>query len=243
MDIATIVPIAHLDLERNSDYHLCLAHIADHNAAYFSFYRRQSLMAHFVILDNGAAENGQSMNIEDLMSIAISIRCREMVLPDVICDRASTLKRSREALDLINEAGIEVMKMVVPQGNTAKEWISCVREMLEWNVNTFGISKFITQKLFGSRVEALEAVPELIDSKMAIHLLGYTGDGKEVSNIRNRFRGRIRGIDSSIATLYAQRGEVMPLSGRPEGEALNLDAIVDEKLLERNIEKWRMICQ
>ena len=238
MEIATILPTRHLWLEDGSEYHLCLAHQIVKDIGYAAFFRKQVNKGKFVILDNGAAENGVPMSLDDLLMCVSFIGCHEMVLPDTIGDSEATLNLSGEAALKIRKND-PIRLMAVPQGKSAGEWAACLKEMLTWDIDTIGISKFTVPGLFTSRAEALEALFYYHGSK-DIHLLGYTGVPGEVQDIERRFPGKVRGIDSSIPTLYTQLGYKMDI-GRPDVE-LDLDAELDQTLLRENIWRWKSLC-
>jgi len=240
MLIATILPTKYLDLEDESRYHLALAHQIDKDLTYAYFFLRQSKRGAFVMMDNGAAEYGVPMDIDMLISAADLIDCQEMVLPDFIHDYRATLNKSWYAMQHIRKKNKSIGLMGVPHGETVNEWISCAKEMLEWDINTIGISKFIVPTPFQSRLEAIMSVPGLIESNKDIHLLGYTNI-IDILDIKKALLDRIRGIDSSIPTLFAQIGKLID-GGRPDIK-LDLDAVVDRGLLERNVSVWKASCE
>lgn len=242
MKIATILPTQHLRIEDASDYHLCLAHHLCQDLTYAFFFREQVRRGAFVMLDNGAAENGVPMVIRHILYLSEILECQEIVLPDTIGDKNKTLADSYAAFSEVEESaqkGIRVM--AVPQGRTPQEWKTCVMEMVSWEVDTIGISKFIAPALFPSRLQALLELPELLEAKCDIHLLGYTGIEGEIGCIESLLPNRIRGVDSSIATLYTQIGQLLEDKGRPE-ISLDLTVGLDEKLLNLNIRRWKDLC-
>jgi hypothetical protein len=243
VQIATILPTEYLWLEDGNSYHLTLAHQVKKSLADAFFFRRQARNGAFVICDNGAAEYGVPMGIDELLPVVKMIGCQELVLPDTIYDTEATLGLSHEALMRAYEEMPDLHLMAVPHGKSAWEWISCAREMLLWGIDTIGISKFIVPSLFTSRVEAIRALPELIYNTryIDIHLLGYTGVKGEIAEIERLFSGRVRGIDSSLPTLYTQIGQELR-DERPNIK-LDLDAEVDEKLLKKNIQRWKELCK
>ena len=242
MRIATILPTKHLWLGDGSPYHLCLAHQAKKSLAYAFFFRKQVRDGKYVILDNGAAEYGVPMSIDELLPVAEMIGCQELVLPDVVGNGNATLHLSWEAYRKLHDVK-ELRCMAVPHGRTTKEWTNCAKEMSSWGVDTLGISKFIVPSIYTSRLYAIEDIQEIVwDSDMAdTHLLGYTGVRGEVQDIERLFPDRVRGIDSSLPTLYAQIGQELK-DERPDVK-LNLDVEVDEELLKRNIKRWKELCQ
>ena len=237
MKIATILPTAHLWMENGEEYHLCLAHQMN-NWAYEFFFRKQVRGGKFVILDNGAAENGVPMKIDSLLSVVRMLGCQEMVLPDVIHDAEATMRLSHEAFTKANRMMPTLNLMGVPHGKNIDEWTSCAVEMCSWGVDTIGISKFIVPDLFPSRIWALDIISNLnLLRNVRIHLLGYTGVRREMAEINRLFPDRVEGVDSSISTLYAQIGQEMKI-GRPDVK-LDLDITLNNKLLSRNIRIWK----
>lgn len=77
---AFIAPIPHLNmvLWSESRFHLVLAHLM-HNPMYAEFYAELKEKGHFIIMDNGAFENGTPYTLEQLKAI-----CAKWFKPDVI---------------------------------------------------------------------------------------------------------------------------------------------------------------
>ena len=242
---ATILPTAHLDLSANDTYHLCLAHLMLLKDTYRSFFTQMALKPNrHVIMDNGVVENGQPMGDDLLLLLSRDTHITEMILPDLIFDSASTLRMSESAIKVCQDREIDVSLMAVPQGRNRKEWRSCCREMLQWPVRSIGISKFVLE-YYESRSEALEDIPELIQSKKEIHILGCPGHPREIAKIDEKFEHRIRGVDSAIALAYTQGGLYGGL--HPERPDVTLDledgSSLDRRLLERNRAWWIHTCR
>lgn len=246
MKISTILPTSYLFLEAESDYHLCLAHQVKKDPDYADFFWRRAANGAFVIMDNGIVETGSPLSIEELVSLADLIECQEMVLPDSIGNADETIERSFRALRSAGPQHIcGLSLMAVPQGSTPDEWIECVREMLLWNVDTIGITRFLVPKVFPSRSEALKRVPELIASDKDIHMLGCPGHPREIAEIDKAFPDRIRGVDSGIAAIYTQVSTIMRNDGQSKpNQVIDLDTIdLNEEILKRNIAFWKDECQ
>ena len=212
--------------------------------AYAEFFRKQSDDGKYVIMDNGACETGKSLPIEVLSELADEIQCSEIVLPDELFQASITVHRSYQAYNYLKKRGpVPLNLMVVPQGKTAKEWASCVRVILSfpWEIDTIGISRFVVPKLFSSRILALMAVPELLSSDKAIHLLGCPSSPRGILQTDAMFEGRIRGADSGIAAIYAQAGRSIFDGPKPD-QTIDLDAEPSEKLLRNNIAGWKAGC-
>lgn len=243
MKIATILPTRYVWLEEDEPYHLCLAHQVKKDLTYASFFRKKVRDGAFVICDNGAAEFGVPISIDELLPIVKMLGCTELVLPDTIGDMEATLLQSWRAFNKAHKEDPNLGLIAVPHGRDRNEWSACAEEMLRWGVDTIGISKFLVPKVFPSRADAIREIVRLMfetDRKVDVHLLGYTGIENEIRDIGWLFPSTVRGIDSSIPTLYAQIGQEMK-DERPD-VALDLDAEVDEDLLKRNIKRWREIC-
>ena len=218
---------------------MALAHLLRKDEAYKEFFLGRSLKGEFVLMDNGVVETGIPMAIETLLLLAKEIKATEVILPDMIRERTMTLRLGEDA---INKWYGECMLMAVPQGNCADVWCNCVKEMLFWPIKAIGISRF-TNGYFSSRLEALQAVPKLIDSNLDIHLLGCPGNRSEILAIDKAFPGRIRGIDSGIAAIYTQAG--MFMEDEQPKPVLDLDFsgdTLDMDMLKMNITYWKGLC-
>lgn len=246
MRAATILPLAHMDLARDDDYLMCLAHLLS-NPSYRSWWTahgsRSQNGAH-VLLDNGAAENGVPIDIEDLLRLANMIGATEIVLPDTLGQGEITKSQSFAALKWVHrnthESQPTISTMAVPQGSTPTEWRECLRAMLEWPVRSIGISKFLTGGVFEDRLEALLSVPELLESDKEIHLLGASSLS-EIVKIDEALPNRIRGVDSAISTIYTIAGEYLSSGkSRPDTEMDFVDgSYLDGTLLATNRRYWR----
>lgn len=239
MKLATILPSPHLDLGEEDDFHMALADVAARDPFYLSRFRDYATRGGtFVLLDNGAAENGRSIGLRQLARVAGAMQPHEVVLPDAVGDREETLRLGREALasGLLDQYRL----MAVPQGSTAEEWLRCLREMHTWPVEAVGISRFVVNNgLFRSRAEALDLADQehLLDG-LDVHLLGCPADPIEIYEIAQRTRVP-RSVDSGIAAIYAQAGLELR-EGVPKPDRI-LDfhgAIEDTDLLYRNIRAW-----
>ena len=235
MKIATILPIAHLNLEKFNDYHLCLAHLLG-DIEYHNFFWKQQ--DKYVIMDNGVVETGKAMPIKRLISLAKSVGATEMVLPDEIHDCSLTLQMAHDAMYEIKQQELDIKIMAVPQGRNLAEWQTCVREYLRMGIDCIGISRFIVKYI--SREEALASTPELLESKLDIHLLGCPNRPQEIADINARFGNRIRGVDSGVATMYTQEGiRMSDGENKPDVELHFFETIQNQILLVENVEYWR----
>ena len=236
MKIATILPIPHLDLIDGDPYHMALAHLCG-DKIYADFYRDQSDKGSFVLLDNGVVEK-HPMPADQVLRHAERIHADEFILSDSIYNREETLTMGLAAMRVADHHGWGGKLMAVPQGDSPMEWMSCLRTMLDWDINSIGISRFVS-KYFLDRVDALTQAPLLIGSDKEIHLLGCPGDPIEIAEVEKRFPGRVRGTDSGIAAIFTQEGKKMEeREGKPDVE-LNFGESLPVDLLRENVEYWR----
>ena len=243
MKIATILPIAYLELEKDNDYHLCLAHLLK-DRTYHKFFKSQAKSGKYLIMDNGVVETGLPMDIEKLFHLAQSVKASEMILPDLLFKTKSTLEMGLSALEYARgHVEGDLNFMAVPQGETKEEWAKCVREMIHWPVKCIGISRFVVPKLFQSRTEALRSVPELIASHKEIHLLGCPDDPREIAEANSAFPQRIRGTDSGVASIMAQEGIHMGTLPKPKVELGFYNEEMDLDILKYNIAQWKLRSQ
>lgn len=243
MKIAVILPTAFQWLEEQNDYHMALAHLIG-DEGYDSFFQIQSDRGNHVIMDNGVVETGEPMPVDLLIERATRIHAKEVILPDHLHRSLRTYLDSWRAIQPLQEAGFDVM--AVPQGGSPSEWRDCVLEMIDWPVDCIGISRFVL-KNFLSRNEALECVPELLESRMPIHILGCPEPPNQVHHWDRLYADRIRGIDSGAVTFFSQAGVIMTghnISVRPQGELQLIEKpqYAETGVWERNYVYWRGQC-
>jgi len=86
------VPITYLKkFDKVNDYHFILAHLLQESEEYYKFYKNSKK---YKILDNGAAEKNESIDIKDLINLAVDINTNVLVLPDKLMDGKKTFEMS-----------------------------------------------------------------------------------------------------------------------------------------------------
>jgi len=136
MKHAYIAPIPLLDyVPQNSDFHLLLAHLLD-NKKYCDFYRDKSERGDFIIVDNGAFENGSPMSLEHIWAKLekAAIIPNVIVAPDYPGDNwQKTAEAFSDAL-VWKEHNLpdSVALMGVPQSEIGdwRGWIMCYKSIL-----------------------------------------------------------------------------------------------------------------
>lgn len=100
-----------------SPRHLVLAHLVAKDPVYAAFYRKQSALGDFIIMDNGAFELGESYPPDRLISLGQMCGADALVLPDYPFQPSDvTVKAAEEWAATIKDAGFYTM--FVPQGET-----------------------------------------------------------------------------------------------------------------------------
>jgi hypothetical protein len=239
MQIASIVPIPNLYLIKGKPYHMALAHLVQKSAPYADFYWAEANRGAHVLMDNGVVENGVPLPIEFLVNLASSCGAKEIVLPDVLFDRQTSLSMHRDALAALPEG---LGAIGVPQGKDQADWLKALDQVVELGVPTIGISRFVS-RFFSDRFEALAKAMPRIPKGMHIHLLGCIGDPLEIHTIEIAWPRRVRGVDSGIATLYTQVGQLMRWGAPKPTVELDSYTKLGEEMLAENIAWWEGRCR
>lgn len=244
MKTATILPVSHLHLTKNDDYHMCLAHLIEANEEYTNFYKFiGSSPDKYLIMDNGVIE-GEPQDIHTLVRRARMVGAQEIILPDIFRNKEATLDASYEALQIVRADFPEFKVMVVPQGDTYDEVCDCLEEMLSWDIDSIGIPKMLTQiKGTHGRRELLEYFGHRLRG-LNIHLLGCHQTPLEIMYIERAVQDGlilpVRGVDSVIAYEHAFAEKDMDECERPKNGPVDfVNGKVDEVRLQRNINMWK----
>lgn len=245
---APIVPVKLLPLIQSVSYHMCLAQLVEQSVHYTTFYREAAMtQTKFVILDNGAAEQGQMPF--DMWARAIHIiRPQEVVLYDVPKNKSDTIAYTKNSYMYLSENSPILQEipslMAVPHGESYHRVLDCARWMIDQEyITTLGISKFLTQQ-FNDKTVRLKLLDELRDEIMDagkdVHLLGCHTSFGEILDVK-MYHKWIRGWDSALPTLFAKQGwPITVTTERPKQDIeflLDDDNTVNPALLAGNIDK------
>lgn len=222
--LAHIVPRDLLNMISDNQYQMSLAHLIKQDFDYLMYYRRMVAAGRYVLMDNGAAENSQ-LSLDDLYDCWDQLRPSELVLPDTLCDKESTLNKTKKGIEFFREKGVYCNFMAVPQGSTLEEWKSCAEELIQMpEVHCLGVSKFLTIETGDPNVryKAVEYIAHLREEynrpDVEVHLLGCDAGPSEPAAIFKDF-DFVRGCDTALAYIYAQAQiGLEPGSKRPRGE-------------------------
>lgn len=191
-------------------YHMALAQYVLQDPAYAAFYQALHKQDHFIMLDNGAAENGHSIGIENVVRAAEMIDADEIIMPDVLDESRATIAATLAARQYVPER----MRAVVPQGRDWEEWQDCALALLEFKCRTICVAKRY-EALKGGRAYALKLIEDNGWHKTYnVHLLGcYRNPLGEIRNAR-KVAPWVRGIDTGAPIAYAQHGAILDHSRR-----------------------------
>lgn len=253
MKVATIVPQNYLHLTKNDDYFMCLGNLINKPGMekYTDFFRQRSEEGKYVIMDNGLIE-GDQRPITELLEKAKAVGAAEMILTDVFCDCTATLdaiERDMQALEGLEHPYL----MVVPQGATLEEWVTCAHQLVVKYGSrvTYGVPKVLVK--LGGRDGRIAALYRLLEEcpiarHATFHLLGCWNSPIEVTMIAKLSSQddvdspwpRIRGVDSALPFVFARAGVKLNASDRPDSNPINFEKTkVSGALLRRNIRLWR----
>lgn len=220
------------------------------DAGYQEKVRQMCLDGHYVILDNGVWETGQSISDSKLISLAMQVGASEIVIPDSMKDPESSLLQAESFLKLFysqDMAAYERPKlMLVPQAKVADAWHGQYLLALKTfgpYVDTIGIPKWLGP----ARLSVINEMP--FYAKFDYHMLGCNGineiprDVSHESHIHSKMRSQIRSIDSSLPHVLAYRVIAIEsfdpnfsqyIVRQPNYFSMNLD-IVQTRLLNHNL--------
>lgn len=210
-------------------FHLVLAQHVLNDSTYLAYFQLMKERDHFIMMDNGAAELGTSIPIQDICQAAALLEPDEIIFPDALDDYKVTLIESERALPYFPKR----MRAMVPQGKNWAEWEMCAKFMVEMGCRTICVAKRY-ERFVGGRSYALEIIKKHgWNEEHDIHLLGCNSDPLlEISQALNVLP-TIRSLDTAAPVSYAQNNQELKL-GAP-WHSLEWDKPADLDLVGRNI--------
>lgn len=221
MDVALIPPVPELRLTESTRTHLVLSHLFDQEE-YLKYYRGCSEVGDFIILDNGAHENGVGESNASLLDKARLINADEIVLPDVLFNGQSTVELTKQMLKWIAGPGWNDYLMagkpnfmIVPQGSNRTEWSKCLAQLMrEWDLWTDRCPETLGQPCIGvskdyeiwnhGLVQLIQRyiVPFYEERFIDVHCLGWPNKLWSLSDIVKEYPW-VRSTDSAKPHVYA----------------------------------------
>lgn len=246
MKLALIPPLPDLGHFDSTGIHLTIAKQLVEHPHSWQYYRDRSRDGDYVILDNGAHEEG-TISFPELLRFAGDIGAQEVVIPDYPHNTYETLASLHETLDWLNKPAGRLMYsragsphlMIVPhvlrEPDRTDEYASiatamvgrCCASHIPPNRFTVGIA-LMYDDLNGGLMELVDRIAWLVeDSGPAIHLLGWSRNLQTPIEIAKRFPSAVRSVDTCKPFVYARAGimfsarttdlvGIPPYPGRPD---------------------------
>lgn len=204
--IAFITGMNYPQFAKEGDIEFCLAHQVLVNKKYADHYKNSKK---YVIMDNSAAELGESIVFDNYIKAIKMVMPDEIWLPDRLYDDKTTLKWTKMFIkELYTHKLIGNIKLAgIAQGMTLKEWLACYKEMLKIpEINVMVLSKYSVEcfnKLAGTKNFALcriACVDYLHKNKLVKKCLHCGGANNLIIPEMQYYKRypKVRSIDSNI---------------------------------------------
>jgi hypothetical protein len=227
--IALIPPTPELPAFPSTGIHLLLSHLFE-DERYVSFYQDCHKKGDYVILDNSAHEQGSGESLLPLLQKATLVGADEVVIPDVLFDATGTYKSAEMAFKWLRRFGKEAYKeagepavMLVPQGYDKREWIWCLRKLIQvYNLHcdivtkppVIGVSKDYYEFRGGLVSLICDYVAEEREKQsVECHCLGWPSSLWEIAKVAQRAPW-VRSTDSAKPFVYAISDILLEPGGR-----------------------------
>lgn len=124
-EFCVIAPTAYLgEYATKSNSHLVLAHLVDTDEVYADFYKNLDHDQHFIIMDNGAFELGESYDPDRLLELGKRCGADVIVLPDYPGQPGfKTIEGAERIIDTVRDAGFGTMFVPQSQVGDLQDWI------------------------------------------------------------------------------------------------------------------------
>jgi len=210
MEFAFITPVPLLyKYATASKYHLLLEHLTI-DRQYVHFYVERKEKGDFIILDNSIIEAGNASSLEALDSAAQKVTPNEIALGEKWHDAIGTLQEIEKGIRFAEAHNWDCRLMAVPQGKVLGEWLWCFERILDLEIDTIGIPKFLEDfheegRLGVLKLLAFEYEEKIRDSRKQLHLLGLGGNPLELAYV-SQLNLPVRGADSSMPVWFGLLG-------------------------------------
>jgi hypothetical protein len=228
-----IPPIPHLSEFAQGKMHLLLPPLLN-MSVYWDHYYDLAQRGAYLILDNGAFEDGHSIDPTELINLAVDVRAREVVASDVLMDRIGTMDAAYEFLQAYKRTLEDRSRtyplniMLVPQGNTIYEWGRCLQDLIKLFKNTLPGRQYSigipqrTEAWVGGRANLIARFIESMyyesGRALQVHLLGAHSEVIKLAECALRFPW-IRSVDTVKPFTFALEGITIPkVYARTQGE-------------------------
>jgi len=247
--LAVELPVSLFSLCTLTDYDFVIASYCNENEDYMEFYkdikkldRERPVPLRWMILDNGAFENGKSMTFDDYMEIVEALRPHEVVLPDVVNDARATVEQSEEFLNK-SFGKTHGSFMGVLQGESINDYLYCLEYYLRqsevYKIRSIGIPYHLFYR--PTLLRKTNIIKLCKSHNVYIHILGLPNP-YEILDLK-KFGKIITSIDTSLPVSAAAQGMLLkrdewPLGGRvpithPTNDAMKFRTAENIKSLQK----------
>lgn len=213
MKAALITPTPLLNkFATRSKYQFVLAHVYAHDPMYRAFYMERALAGDSIIVDNGAYEFGEAIDLTELIECARELHPDVIVLPDVRFDREKTLARTGAAMKQLKGLGKHLIG--VPQGKNREDILECYKALTAMGVDGYGLYEEIGDVAgLGTRTDFCQYLEDngYVDETKYYHLLGMEEDLTQIADLAQFLW--VDGIDSCKAIVYGLSGIELTAKG------------------------------
>ena len=230
IEVIFISGVNYLNFSKEGTYSFALAHLVKQNPEYVKCFQNNKEQK--CIYDNGCAELGKSIDINDVLKGARKVDAWEIWCPDKLYDKKETLKMTKEFIRNLQPTD-KFQLCGVPQGKNFKEWLECyIRMINNSKIDVIALSKYSCPRAFKqhagtelvgkARPVAVEWLHEHNLITKPLHLAG--ADNFIIEEIKKMKQyPMVRSIDSNIAfKLGVHRIKIDECDKEPE-ERLNHD--------------------
>lgn len=216
MQVALIPPYGLENYALRSRFHMALGlPMLMRRGTYRNMYQRAKVLGDFVILDNGIAE-GQQVVGSLLKDYANTVRCDELVLPDVLDNVSASVDATITFLR--NEWNITAKYhgMAVLQGTSLKQLRSAVDRFAQYiPIKTLGIPRRLITVMdqLSIRIDLAQWITEQYGARFEIHLLGTAPTWPAEVKAAAQYAPQIRSVDTSMPFNYSLQGATL-MGGR-----------------------------
>lgn len=236
MKISLNPPLAHLQLANYGEVFFAIAYYVTKYPDYAMFYKKQSSKGNFIIIDNGAYEK-MTLDSDELIKAAKEIGAKEIIAPDVIRRPILTYKQTQSFLSgLSQDEKRQFSIMAVPQSESKRYWIREYVKMVELEINTIGLPKWLVRR--DVIVKKLLRLHHF-DWTKNHHLLGINN----VIELYQMPKGVIRSIDTKLPIFLG--ANLLPITAQKRDNTRYFSQCLNDTQLRhalKNIVTFKEIC-
>jgi len=207
MKLCVIPPLNHLELANYGTADFILAQFVLEYDEYADFYASRDT---WKIMDNGAYEERQSLDTDELLEAIARVHPDIVVVPDIPRDPEASFVLSKNFLEEVSKSAVaDCLWMVVPHGENVREFFRYMerfiglREQQRWDYMGLSILDLYKWNFRARPLIAREVCDFAQIHGFSVHLLGLD----EPIELQAYRRMHIASVDTSLPITKAVRGE------------------------------------